>query len=80
MRSIQRWIAVTAATAMLFTASSQDLHAQSGNAYYDGQNATTISPEWAFGGLLALSLIVIALQNSNGGHGHSGSATHSHSH
>lgn len=69
MKAVKRWLMVTTAMTMLFSAVGTDLNAQ-GNAYYDGQNATSIPPEWAFGGLLALSLAIICLQNSSGGHSH----------
>lgn len=70
MKAVKRWITATTIMTMLFASVGTDLNAQGGSGYYDGSNAASISPEWAFGGLLALSLIVVALQNSNSGHTH----------
>lgn len=69
MKRIKRWVAVTTVAAMLFGATS-DAQAQ-GFGYLEGTNASTISPEVAFAGLLALSIAVVALQNQNSGHSHS---------
>lgn len=71
MKNFKRWVAVTAASAMMLS-STTDLYAQ-GNGYMDSSNASSISPEVAFAGLLALSIAVVALQNQNSGssgHGH----------
>ena len=69
MKSVKRWLAVATAATLLFSSVGNELHAQ-GNAYYDGQNATAIPPEWAFGGLLALSLAIVCLQNGGGNASH----------
>lgn len=68
MKNFKRWIAVTTMSAMLLS-STTDLYAQ-GSGYMDGTNATNISPEVAFAGLLALSIAVVALQNQNAGNSH----------
>ncbi len=66
MTLFKRWLAVGTSMAMLSTSMSTDLQAQ-GHAYHDGQNAS-IPTEWAFGGLLVLSMAILLLQKGNDRH------------
>ena len=66
MSSFKRWIATGITVVNLTSSVTTDLHAQ-GHAYHDGQNAT-IPTEWAFGGLLIISLAIVFLSNGHDGH------------
>jgi len=74
MKAFKRLFATIATSALLFSSVGSDLHAgpygPAGYGYFDGQNATNISPEMAFGGLLLLSVLIVALQNTDGGNVH----------